>query len=100
MQLCKPLPEHVERHAQIVKELKERGEHDKMQGRETVKRSLQSGEPNDPVDVDRFDKKSRLVVPFKKVRTREEVDFQWARVAVSAGLPMSFFGKRRFTRTS
>ncbi len=42
VQLCKPLPEHVERHAQIVKELKERGEHDKIQGRETAKRSLQS----------------------------------------------------------
>ena len=43
------------------------------------------------MDVERFDKKSRLVVPFKKVRTREEVDFQWARAVVSAGLPMSFF---------
>ncbi len=42
---------------------------------------MQSGEPNDPVDVEWFDKKSRLVVPFKKVRTREEVDFQWARAA-------------------
>ena len=82
MQLCKPFPEHVERHAQIVKELKERGVNDKIQGREAVKRSFESGEPNDPVDVERFDKKSRLVDPFKKVRTREEVDFQWARVAV------------------
>ena len=100
MQLCKPLPEHVECHAQIVKELKERGENDKIQGREAAKRSLQSGEPNDPVDVERFDKKSRLVGPFKKVRTREEVDFQWARAAVSAGLPMSFFDKRRFGRSS
>jgi hypothetical protein len=36
-------------------------------------------------------KRSRLVGPFKKVRTRKEVDFQWARAAVSAGLPMSFF---------
>ena len=36
-------------------------------------------------------KKARLVGPFKKVRTREDVDFQWARVSVSAGLPMSFF---------
>ena len=94
MQLCKPFPEHVERHAQIVKELKERGEHDKIQGRESAKRSLQSGEPNDPVDVERFDKKSRLVGPFKKVRTREEVDFQWARAVVSAGLPMSFWDNK------
>ena len=52
------------------------------------------------MDVERIDKKSRLVGPFKKVRTREEVDFQWARAAVSAGLPMSFFDKRRFARPS
>ena len=38
-----------------------------------------------------FRKKARLVVPFKKVRTREEVDFQWTRTVVSAGVPMSFF---------
>ncbi len=100
MQLWNPVPEHVERHAQIVKELKERGEHDKIQDRESVKRSLQSGELNDPVDVERFDKKSRLVDPFKKVRTREEVDFQWARGVVLAGIPMSFFDKRRFARPS
>jgi hypothetical protein len=89
--LCKPFPEHIQRHAQIVKELKQRDEHDKIQDRETVKRSLQSGEPNDPVDVELFSKKARLVGPLKKVRTREEVDFQWARGAVSAGLPMSFW---------
>ena len=52
---------------------------------------MQSGEPNNTVDVELFDKKVRLVGPFKKVRTREEVDFQWSRAAVSAGLPMSFF---------
>ena len=40
VQLCKPFPEHIQRHAQIVKELKQRDEHDKIQGRETVKRSL------------------------------------------------------------
>ena len=51
MELFKSFPEHVDLHAQIVKELKERGEHDKIQGRESTKRSLQSGEPNDPVDV-------------------------------------------------
>ena len=100
VQLCKPFPEHIQRHAQIVKELKQRDEHDKIQGRETAKRSLQSGEPNDTVDVELFSKKARLVGPFKKVRTREEVDFQWARAAVSAGLPMSFFDKRRFARPS
>ena len=85
---------------EVVQDMKERDEHDKIQGRESVKRSLQSGEPNDPVDVERFDKKSRLVGPFKKVRTREEVDFQWDRDDVSVGIPMSFFDKRRFTRPS
>ena len=89
--LYKPFPEHIQRHAQIVKELKQRDEHDKIQGRETVKRSLQSGEPNDEVDVELFSKKARLVGPFKKARTREEVDFQWARADMSAGLPMCFF---------
>ena len=71
--------------------MKQRDENDKIQDRETVKRSLQSGEPNDTVDVEMFRKKTRLVGPFKKVRTREEVDFRWTRVVVSAGLPMSFF---------
>ena len=74
-----------------MKELNQRDDDDKIQGRETVKRSFQSGEPNDTVDVELFRKKARLVGPFKKVRTREEVDFQWVRDAVSDGLPMSFF---------
>ena len=43
------------------------------------------------MDVELFSKKARLVGPFKKVRTRKEVDFQWARSAVSDRLPMSFF---------
>ena len=53
------ISEHVEYHTQIVKEImemKERDDHDKIQVRESVKRSLQSGQPNDPVDVERFDK--------------------------------------------
>ncbi len=37
------------------------------------------------MDVELFSKKDRLVDPFKKVRTRKEVDFQWARVAVTVG---------------
>jgi hypothetical protein len=89
--LCKSFPEHIQCHAQIVKEMKQRDEHDKIQGSETVQRSLQSREPNDAVDVELFSKNARLVVPFKKVRTREEVDFQWTRATVSTGLPMSFF---------
>jgi hypothetical protein len=36
----------------------------------------------------------------KKVRTREEVDFQWTRVALSAGLHMIFLTIRGFTRSS
>ena len=43
------------------------------------------------MDVELFSKKARLVDPFKKVRTRKEVDFQWVRSALSPGLPMSFF---------
>jgi hypothetical protein len=69
-----PFAEHVELHARIVKELKERDDHDKIQDRETVKRSLQSGIPHDTVDVDLFNKKARLVDSLKKVRTREEVE--------------------------
>ena len=90
----KPFVENVERLAQIAKEMKERYDHVKIQDRETAKRSLQSGEPNDPVDVQLFSKKASLVVPLKKVRTKEEVDFQWVRVVVSDGLPMSFFDNK------
>ena len=38
-----PYPEHIELHAQVVKELKERDEHDKIQVREVVMTSLESG---------------------------------------------------------
>ena len=95
--LCRPFPEHIQLHAQIVKELKQRDDHDKIQDRETAKRSLQSGEPNDTVDVELFSKKARLVGPFKKVRTREEVDFQWARPDVSDGIPMNYPHKHSAT---
>ena len=61
MHLNKPFTEHVECLEQIVKELKERDEHDKIRGREEAKRSLQSGEPNDPVDVDLFNKRIILL---------------------------------------
>ena len=37
VQFCKPFPEHVQCRVQIIKELKERDEHDKIQDRETVK---------------------------------------------------------------
>ncbi len=44
------------------------------------------------VIVDNFCKKARVsnARPFMIVRTRDEVDMQWARAAVSAGLPMIF----------
>ena len=61
MKLQKPFEDHVDRLTQIVKELKERDEYDKIQGRETV---------------EVFSKKTRLVRPLEKVRTREDVDFQ------------------------
>ena len=95
VQLCKPFAEHVERLAQIVKELKERDEHDKIQDRVEVQRSLQSGERNDPV----FSKKARLVGPLKRATTREEVDFQWVRSDVSVGLPMSLFYNKEVRKT-
>ena len=37
--------------------------------------------------------------PFKIVRTRTEVDMQWARAGVSAGLPMSFFYHKEVRKT-
>ena len=43
VQLYKTFPEHVQSHAQIVKDLKQRDEHDKIQDRETVKRGQDKG---------------------------------------------------------
>ena len=40
VQLWNPFPDHVECHAQIVKDLKQRDEDDKIQDRETSERSL------------------------------------------------------------
>jgi hypothetical protein len=37
--------------------------------------------------------------PFSIVRTREEVDMQWVRASVSAGLPMSFFDNKEVRKT-
>ena len=51
------------------------------------------------MDVELFSKKARLVGPLKKVRTREEVDFQWVRSALSVGLPMSFFDNKEVRKT-
>ena len=51
------------------------------------------------MDVELFIKKTRFVGPFKKVRTRKEVDFQWVRSALSVGLPMSFFDNKEVRKT-
>ena len=89
VQLCKSFPEHVQCHAQIVKDLKQRDDHDKIQDRETVKRSLQSGEPNDEVDVELLAKRLVLLAHSRrsgqgKSLILKYMDFQWVRAAVSA----------------
>ena len=53
VQRCKPYPEHIDCHTQVVKKLKERDEHDKIQVREVVKRSLESGQADDDTDVEK-----------------------------------------------
>ena len=91
VQLCKPYPEHCDRFSEVVRELRERDTQTKQAAREVTKRSLESGAPDDAIIVDNFCKKARVsnARPFMIVRTRDEVDMQWARAAVSAGLPMS-----------
>jgi hypothetical protein len=37
--------------------------------------------------------------PFKNTRTREEVNMQWVRSSVSAGLPMRFFDNKEVRKT-
>ena len=60
VQWCYPYPEHIECHAQVVKELKEKDEHDKIQAREVVKRPFKSGQSDDVIDVEKFDKVSEM----------------------------------------
>jgi hypothetical protein len=61
----------LERSSQVVKELKERDTHVKKEGREVVKRSLESGQLDDSIVVEIFDKRARSSNdgPFKIVRT-------------------------------
>jgi hypothetical protein len=104
VQECKPSAEHIERHAQVVTEVKRRDEHEKIQAREMTQRSLESGQPDDVIDVEKFGKRPRssnngITRPFQTVRKREEVDMQWARDVVSAGLPMSFFDNPKVHKT-
>ena len=77
--------------------MKERDTHVKKQG----KRFLESGQLVDVINVEFFLKRDRTSNdgPFKVVRTREEVDIQWARASVSVGLPMSFFDNKEVRKT-
>ena len=50
-------------------------------------------------EIGRASKMARGSGPFKSTRTREEVNMQWARSAVSAGLPMSFFDNEEVRKT-
>jgi hypothetical protein len=59
VQQCKPSAEHIERHAQVVKKVRMRDEHDKIQVREMVQRSLESGQADDAIDVEKFGKRPR-----------------------------------------
>ena len=96
VQVCKPYPEHCDRFSEVVRELRERDTQTEQAAREVTKRSLESGAPDDAINVENFCTKARVsdARPFKIVRTRDEVDMQWARAAVSAGLPMSFFDNK------
>jgi hypothetical protein len=49
VQQCKPSTEHIECHAQVVKEVKRRDDHEKIQTREMVQRSLESGQGDDTI---------------------------------------------------
>ncbi len=96
MQQFKPSEEHIERHAQVVKEVKRRDEHEKIQAREMDQRSWESGQTDDAIDVEKFGKRTRssnngITRPFQTVRKREEVDMQWTRDDVCAGILMTFF---------
>ena len=102
VQVCKPYPEHCDRFSEVVRELRERDTQTEQAAREVTKRSLESGAPDDAINVENFCTKARVsdARPFKIVRTRDEVDMQWARAAVSAGLPMSFIDNKEVLRWS
>jgi hypothetical protein len=69
----------MERHAQVVKEVKRRDDHEKIKVREMDQGSLESGQADDVIDVEKFGKRPRssnngITRPFQTVRKREEVD--------------------------
>jgi hypothetical protein len=80
---CNPYPEHIECHAQVVKDLQERDDHDKIQTREVGERSSNN----------------RLTRSFKTVRKREEVHMKWVRAAVAVAFPMIFFDNSEVHKT-
>ncbi len=105
MQVCNAYPEHSDRSSEIVWELKERDARAAEEARDVTKRSLESGTPGDPIMAENFGSGGKKVRvsnhgPFSIVRTREEVDMQWARTSVSAGLPMIFFDNYFFILSS
>ena len=68
--------DHIESHAQVVKEVKRRDDHEKIQIREMVQRSLESGQVDDTIHVKKFGKRPRsqeslsnLIVIIKQVST-------------------------------
>jgi hypothetical protein len=68
---CKPSPEHIQSHVQVVKEVKRRDEHEKIQVREMDQRSLESGQADDDIDVEKFGKRPRssnneITRPFQR----------------------------------
>jgi hypothetical protein len=70
VQEWKPYPEHIDHHAQVVKELEERDDHNNIQVREVATRSLESGQPDDAIDVEKFGKRAHtsnnlIARPFK-----------------------------------
>ena len=113
MHLCNPYPEHIDRSSEIVRELKERDTRAEQEEREVLtevtKRCLEtlpmeSGSTDDTIIVENFGsggKKTRVSNhgPFIIVRTREEVDMEWARASVSSGLPMRFFDNKEVHKT-
>ena len=96
VQKCKPLPQHVERYTAIVEDLPQRQLHAKTQDKQTGKRTLDQDSDCVVVgeEIGNASEMPRGSDPFKITRTREEVNMQWARSAVSAGLPMSFFDNK------
>ncbi len=102
VQLCKPYPEHCDHFSEVVRELKERHTQTEHTVREVTKRSLESVTPGDAIIVQNFCKKACVSNdrPFKIVRTRDEVDIQWARLPCRLVFPWAFstYSRRRYSR--